>query len=71
MQYLVCFLCFDYNIFPKPNENSLTLTLKNFATKKCPASCINIKKPNKNMILIAFIIKEINISSCLQHKYTN
>ena len=41
------------NIFlPNPIENSFTLTLKNFATIKCPPSCISTKKPNKNINLI-------------------
>ena len=54
--YLVSFPCFFHIVGPKPIANSFTFTLHNFATIKCPASCINIKNPSKNIIFIADII---------------
>ena len=61
--YFVFFPCFFHIIGPKPIENSLTATLHNLATKKCPASCIKIRKPNTNIIFKAFMIKLINFLS--------
>lgn len=48
---------------PNPIANSFTFTLQNFATMKCPASWIRIRKPNKNMIFSAF---RINVSKNTQ-----
>ena len=54
--YFVTFPCLFHIVGPKPIANSLTLTLHSLATKKCPHSCINTKKPNKKIIFIALTI---------------
>ena len=51
--YLVSFPRFFNIVGPNPIANSFTFTLHNFATVKCPNSCIKIKKPNKTIIFIA------------------
>lgn len=55
--YLVSFPCFFHIVGPNPIANSLTLTLHNFATVKCPNSWIKIRNPNKIIIFIADNIK--------------
>ena len=55
IEYLVSFPCLFQIVGPNPIENSFTFTLHAFATSKCPASCIVIKNPNKNIIFIADI----------------
>ena len=45
--YEVSFPCFFQIVGPNPIANCFILTLNNFATRKWPSSCINIKKPNK------------------------
>ena len=54
--YLVSFPCFFHIVGPNPIANSFTFTLHSFATIKCPASCISIKNPSKNIIFMADII---------------
>ena len=66
--YLVSFPCFFHIVGPKPIANSFTFTLHNFATVKCPNSCINIKNPNKTIIFIAIIKKLIK---CFLLNYNN
>lgn len=74
----ICFIFLVSSILigPKPIANSFTFTLHNLATMKWPPSCINIRKPNKNIIFIAVNKKSINILSfsyykILSNKYAN
>ena len=55
--YEVSLPCFFQIVGPKPIANCLIFTLNSFATRKCPNSCIKIKNPNKNAILIIPTIK--------------
>ena len=61
--YLVSFPCFFQITGPNPIANSFTLTLQSFAIRKWPVSWIAIRKPNKNIILIALIKKLIKFLS--------
>ena len=71
--YFVSFPCFFHIVGPKPIANSFTFTLHNFATIKCPPSCINIKKPNRIItfkavikILIKFVPPIIILKAYMQ-----
>lgn len=48
-EYLVSPFCFLKIAGPIPRENSLTLTPKSFAERKCPSSWIAIIKPKKRI----------------------
>lgn len=63
--YLVTLPCFFQMVGPNPIANSFTFTLHNFATRKCPPSCMKTNKPSKKITLIALIKKDINIISSI------
>ena len=73
--YLVCLPCFLHIVGPNPIANSFTLTLHNFATKKCPPSWIRTRKPSINIIFNIVIITEINrilsYNKNINKKYAN
>lgn len=67
--YFVSFPCFLQIVGPNPIANSFTFTWLSFATRKCPVSCIRMRNPNTNMILIATIKNDNNfypplVTSC-------
>ena len=66
--YFVSFPCFENISGPNPIANWFTFTLQSLATRKWPPSCINIKKPSKNIIFIAEIIKFNKFPSNILHK---